>query len=134
MNKRLIRKMTNKVTSVLYNEYKNHETMVDWGGDDWRWKKHYLRNVSFSLVVYALYGQCRIAPEAHYQYLEYLAANYPEPEFTFHGIFAFNPDNEKHLSEMDNILYTCLHDTSIDARKTVKQVLQVMKEVANQED
>ena len=86
------------------------------------------------MVTYALYGQCRIDPEAHFQYLEYLAASYPEPEFTFNGIFAFNPDNEKRLSEMDNILYTCLYDTSLDARKTVKQVLRVMKEIADQED
>ena len=44
MDNRTKYKITNKVTSLLYNEYKNHETIEEYGNhDDWRMKMAYLK-------------------------------------------------------------------------------------------
>ena len=128
-----VKKATNKVTSILYNEYKNHKTMVDWGDDDWRWKKHYLKNVAFSLVTFSLYGRCAIAPEAHYEYLVERAKNYQEPVEKYRGVFAIDKEYERHMKQMDEILCKCLHDQSINARNTNMEVLKVIEEMAKEE-
>lgn len=136
MNKNLVSKATNKVTSILYNEYKKHETLVDWGEydgiNDWRWKKHYLKNIAFSLVTFALYGECMISPEAHYAQLEEWAKKSQEPKKKYRGVFAIDPEWEDHLKQMDNILCKCLHDKSINARKTILEVLESIEEIAKQ--
>lgn len=133
MNEIFVKKATNKVTSMLYNEYKNHKTIEDWGGYDWRWKKHYLKNIAFSLVAFALYGRCAIAPEAHYEYLLERAKKYQEPVEKFRGVFAIDTEYEQHLKQMDEILCKCLHDKSINARKTNLEVLNMIEEMAKQE-
>ena len=133
MNENLVKKATNKITSILYNEYKNHKTIEDWGGYDWRWKKHYLKNIAFSLVTFALYGRCVISPEAHYEYLLERAKNYQEPVEKFRGVFAIDKEYEQHLKQMDEILCKCLHDKSINARRTIWEVLNKIEEVAKQE-
>lgn len=127
MDNRTKYKITNKVTSLLYNEYKNHETIEVYGGyDDWRMKRAYLKNVAFSLVNYALYGRCRMAPEAFYEYLVQDAKKYQEPQKKFKGILAIDPDNEKDLKDMESVLKKQLEDDKLDAREVINKAIQII--------
>lgn len=126
MDNRTKYRITNKVTSLLYNEYKNHETMEEYGGHDWRMKRAYLKNVAFSLVNYALYGRCRMAPEFFYEYLVQDAKKYQEPQKKFKGILAIDPDNEKDLKDMESVLKEQLEDDKLDAREVINKAIQII--------
>lgn len=127
MDNRTKYKITNKVTSLLYNEYKNHETIEEYGNhDDWRMKRAYLKNVAFSLVNYALYGRCRMAPEFFYEYLVQDAKKYQEPQKKFKGILAIAPDNEKDLKDMESVLKEQLEDDKLDAREVINKAIQII--------
>lgn len=118
--------ITNKVTSLLYNEYKNHETIEEYGDHDWKMKRAYLKNVAFSLVNYALYGRCRMAPEYFYEYLVQDAKKYPEPQKKYKGILAIDPDNEKDIMDMESVLKKQLYDDKLDASEVIIKAIQIV--------
>lgn len=122
----------NKVTTLLYKKFKNHQTIVLWGGDDWRWKKVYLKNVSVSLVNYALYGKCMMAPERQYDYLKWLAKDYQEPKVKYNVFFAIDVNSERDIKDMESILMKQLHDNEIDVRETINEIIQIIVSVCSQ--
>ena len=131
MDNKTKNKIINCITSFLYNEYKNHETIVKWGGDDWRWKRVYLKNVAFSLMNYALYGVCAMAPERQFAYLQWVAQRYQEPRVKYNGVLGINPEREEDMVGMELVLKKQLHDNKIDARATINQVIQIILSVCS---
>ena len=126
MDNKTMSKIINNVTSLLYNEFKNHKTIEDWGGNDWRWKRVYLKNVGFSLINYALFGRCLMAPERQFEYLKWYAQRFQEPIVKYNGVLAINPASEKDLIDMENILKKQLHDNEIDARKVINDIIELI--------
>ena len=132
MDNKIKNEIIKKVTSLLYNEFKDHKTMIVWGGDDWRWKKVYLKNVSFSLINYALYGRCLMAPESQFEYLKWVAKNYEEPNKKYNGVLAINPAREQDWIDMEQILKKQLHDNEINAKETIKKVIEIILSICSQ--
>jgi len=126
MDKKFKSKAVTKVTSYLYKRFKEHKTIVCYGGNDLSWRRRYLSNVSRAIVDYALYGRCIIDPEAHPEYLKKLSSSYEEPEVKFRGCLAINPENNNSINNMKKVLSTALHDDVIDFENDVKAMLDVI--------
>lgn len=132
MDNKIKKTIINKVTILLYNEFKNHKTIETWGSGDEKWKKVYLKNVGFSLINYAIYGRCLMAPERQFAYLENRALQYEEPKKKYKGVLAINPEDEQDLMDMESILKRQLHDNEIDARNTINNVIQTIISICSQ--
>ena len=131
MNNQIKKAITSKVASLLYNEYKDHQTMKTWGGD-WRWKKIYLKKVGYSLMNYALYGMCVMAPEHRFEYLEWRAKDYQEPKVKYKGVLGINPEDERDMADMDLILREQLHDNKLEVRKTINEIINIIISLGTQ--
>ena len=126
MDKKLKSKAVRKVTSYLYKRFKEHETIVCYGGNDLSWRRRYLSNVSRAIVDYALYGQCTIATESYPEYLRQLSNSYEEPKVKFKGCLAINPENNESINNMKEMMSTALDDDVIDFENDVKAMLDVI--------
>ena len=132
MNEKIKNKIINQVTSMLYQEFKNHETIETWGGNDWRWKRVYLKNVGYSLINFALYGKCVLAPGRQFAYLKWMANDYKEPRVKYNGVLAIDPANEDTMKQMESILKKQMHDDEIDARATINKIIQIILTICSQ--
>lgn len=126
MDKQFKTKCVTKVTSYLYKQFKNHQTIVDYGDFDWRWKMHYLRGMSRAIVDYALYGQCKIAPEANPEYLKYVSNSYQEPKKKYYEKLAVNPDEDEVIQDIESIIKIALYDENNDFKKEAKAIMKII--------
>lgn len=121
-----------KVNRYLNKRYRAHPTLVSYHGLELKGNclSSYLKSISASCVNYLLYGRCVVSPERSWEYINWMAQNYEEPEQCFNGCFGVSPDDERTMTDVAEMIAKGLFDDDkMKFADDAKRIVDIMSEV-----
>ncbi len=127
MDKKEQHRLRRIICNVLKKDLLDHPLLEEMYGAETPFKREYINSVSCSIAYYLLKGQCKIAPEFDYHYIEHFSEQYPDPEVLYYDKYALDPDAPATIDKIADIIAEAFYDERENVIGTAQKIISRIK-------